>query len=224
MDGADRPGGPERTGDQGGDPPAALSAAVDALRRGEGGEDAARVLHDAFHDRLLSYFRHHGCTTEDARDLTQETFLKIYRSIATFRGESAFSTWVYVIARNVRWKRAARPPVAEESPEELPAALEPVADEPDPVVVIGRRELWTLVLEAIARLPARQRQCMVLRIVRGLSYEQVATVMNISINSVKAHLHQGRSRLQELLAAAGDDRSGPGGERPAGDREPGEPR
>lgn len=224
MDGADRPGGPARSGPEGGDPPAAVAAAIEALRRGEGGEEAARVLHDAYHDRLVSYFRRHGCPAEDAHDLTQETFLKIYRSIATFRGESAFSTWVYVIARNVRWKRWARAPAAEESPEELPAALEPVADEPDPVTVIGRRELWTLVLRAIARLPARQRQCMVLRIVRGLSYEQVATVMNISINSVKAHLHQGRTRLQELLASAGDDRAPTAGAGPAGDGEPGEPR
>lgn len=184
-----------------------MAAAVEALRRGERCEESARIVHDAYHDRLLRYFQRHGRTPEDARDLTQETFLKIYRSIGRFRGDSAFSTWVYVIARNVLLKRAAHGPAEEDSPAELPAALEPVSDEPDPVTVIGRRQLWTLVLEAVAQLPARQRQCMVLRVVRGLSYEQVATVMDISINSVKAHLHQGRTRLQELLARTEDAES-----------------
>lgn len=192
-------GGAERSGGRSGEP-RSLAAAVEALRRGERCEESARIVHDAYHERLQRFFRRHGRTLEDARDLTQETFLKIYRSIGTFRGDSAFSTWVYAIARNVLLKRTAHGPAEEEIPEELPAALEPVSDEPDPVTGIGRRQLWTLVLGAIAQLPARQRQCMVLRVVHGLSYEQVATVMNISINSVKAHLHQGRTRLQELLA------------------------
>jgi RNA polymerase sigma-70 factor (ECF subfamily) len=188
-----------------------VAAAIEALRHGGGCEESARILHDAYHDRLYRYFVSRGCSAEDARDLTQDTFLKIYRGIGTFRGDSAFGTWVWVIARNVLLKSAARGPAREATPEELPAALEPVADEPDPVVVIGNRQLRALVLRAFERLPARQRQCMVLRVVRGLSYGQVATVMSISINSVKAHLHQGRTRLQELLAPTGAGR--PGGPR-----------
>ncbi len=185
-----------------------MAAAIEVLRRGERCEESARIVHEAYHDRLHRYFLSHGRSAEDARDLTQDTFLKIYRGIGTFRGDSAFGTWVWVIARNVLLKSAARGRGEEASPEELPPAFEPVAEEPDPVVVIGRRQLHSLVLRSFERLPARQRQCMVLRVVRGLSYEQVATVMNISVNSVKAHLHQGRTRLQELLAPAGDERPG----------------
>lgn len=185
-----------------------MDAAIEVLRRGERCEESARILHDAYHKRFHRYFLSHGCSAEDARDLTQDTFLKIYRGIRTFHGDSAFSTWAWAIARNVLLKFKAGKPAEEESPEDLPPKLEPVADEPDPVVVIGRRQLEALVLRSFERLPARQRQCMVLRYVHGQSYEQVATVMNISINSVKAHLHQGRTRLKELLANAGDKAPG----------------
>lgn len=197
-------GGAGQTGGGSGGPAPTLEVAIERLRRGERCEESARVVHDAFHDRLLRYFQRRGRTIEEARDLTQETFLKIYRSIGSLRGDSAFGGWVWTIARNVLLKRVARVPAREESSEDLPAALEPVADEPDPVAVIGRQEHWALVLRAMARLPARQRQCMVLRVVKGLTYDQVASVMSISINSVKAHLHQGRARLKKLLAEAGN--------------------
>lgn len=195
-----------RGGEQGSDdrrsahPDAAAAAAVEALRRGEGTEENARVLHDLYHPRLRSFFSRRVRSDPDVQDLTQETFLKIYSNIGRYRGESRFSTWVFAIARNVllNWSARRRPgePVAAEAASDG----EPAGDEPDPETLVRDRELRELVLRTIEVLPPRQRQCMVLRVVRSLKYEQIATVMGISVNSVKAHLNQGRNRLEELFS------------------------
>jgi RNA polymerase sigma-70 factor (ECF subfamily) len=196
---------------------------VEDLRRGVRPEDAARLLHDYFHPRLRAFFGRRVRSVQDVQDLTQETLVKIYSNIGTYRGDSRFGTWVFAIARNVLLKwRARRPPeeVAGEGP--APAGSEPAAVEPDPEAVAGERERRALMLGAIELLPERQRQCMVLRVVHALSYDQIATVMGISINSVKPPLHQGRARLQELIASAaravprllGDDPAASPGEAP----------
>ena len=176
-------------------------AAVEALRRGERTEENARVLHDLFHHRLRAFFSGRVFSNQDVQDLTQETFIKVYSNIGRYRGESRFSTWVFAIARNVLLKWSAR-----RRPEEAvvgaaaPDGAEPVADDPDPEAVASDRELRELIRRTIEVLPQRQRQCMVLRVVQGLKYEQIATVMGISINSVKAHLNQGRNRLEALFS------------------------
>lgn len=180
-------------------PDALATAAIDALRRGEHTEENARVLHDVYHRRLRAYFSRRVNSNQDVQDLTQETFIKVYSNIGRYRGESRFSTWVFAIARNVLLKWGAR-----RRPEESIAGgadadgAELAAGNPDPEAIARDRELREVVRRAIEVLPPRQRQCMVLRVVQGLKYEQVATVMGISINSVKAHLNQGRNRLEEL--------------------------
>jgi RNA polymerase sigma-70 factor (ECF subfamily) len=201
-----------------GNPDAAAAAAVEALRRGVRPEENARLLHDLYHPRLRAYFARRVRSPHDVADLTQETFIKIYSHIEAYRGDSRFSAWVFAIARNVllRW-RARRPP--EETAGDGPSAgAEPAAAEPDPEALAGERERQALLRRAIALLPPRQRQCMVLRMVHRLRYEQIAAVMGISVNSVKPHLNQGRMRLQELLAEAahevsrlGDDPDAAGG-------------
>lgn len=218
-----RRGGEQNSGGhRGAHPDAAATAAVEALRRGERTEENARVLHDLYHHRLRAFFSRRVNSNQDVQDLTQETFIKVYSNIGRYRGESRFSTWVFAIARNVLLKWSAR-----RRPEEAvtgDAARdedEHAAADPGPEAVARDRELRELLRRAIDVLPQRQRQCMVLRVVHGLKYQQIATVMGISINSVKAHLNQGRNRLDELFSETvralpgwlPDDRDGDGGGR-----------
>lgn len=218
-----RPGGEQGAGsDPGGGPDAAAAAAVEALRRGTRPEENARLLHDLYHPRLRAYFARRVRSPQDVADLTQETFIKIYRHIGAYRGDSRFSAWVFAIARNVLLKWRARRPPEEAAGDGPPAGAEPAAAEPDPEALAAERERQALLRRAIALLPPRQGQCMVLRVVHRLRYEQVAAVMGISVNSVKAHLNQGRTRLQELLSGAahevarwlGDDPGAAGGGAP----------
>lgn len=188
----------------GADLDSAAAAAIESLRRGDRVEDSARALHDLLHPRLRAYFGRRVRSREDVLDLTQETLLKVYSGIGGFRGESRFTAWAFAIARNVWLDWCARRPREEPAdlgPEASPAG-EPVAGDPDPEALADERERWALVERAIELLPRRQRQCMVLRVIHRLSYEQVATVMAISVNSVKAHLHQGRTRLEALVSGA----------------------
>lgn len=176
------------------------AAAVEALRRGESREEHARVLHAVYHPRLRAFFARRVRSNRDVQDLTQETFIKIYSNIGSYRGDSRFSAWVFVIARNVLLKWSARRRPEEAGGDTMANVAEPAAAAPDPEAVARDRELRSLVRKAIDCLPERQRQCMVLRVVQDLKYGQIATVMGISINSVKAHLNQGRNRLHELLS------------------------
>jgi len=195
-----------RGGEQGlggprvGNPDAAAAAAVEALRRGERTEANARLLHDLYHPQLRAFFSRRVRSSHDVQDLTQETFIKVYSNVGRYRGESRFSTWVFAIARNVQLSWSARRRPEDAAGGAGPAGSEPAAAEPDPETAAGAREMQALVRRAIELLPQRQRQCMVLRVVHGLKYEQIATVMGISVNSVKAHLNQGRNRLHELLS------------------------
>ncbi len=187
---------------RGGELDAAVAAAIEELRRGSGTEDDACVLHDYFHPRLRAFFARRVRPPQDVQDLTQVTFIKIYSNIGRYRGDARFSTWVFAIARNVLRKWRARRPPEEAAGDGAPAGSEPADAEPDPEMHTEERELRALVRQAIDLLPPRQRQCMVLRVVQGLKYQQIATVMGISVNSVKAHLNQGRTRLEELIASA----------------------
>ena len=187
-------------GHRGTHPDETAAAAVEGFRRGERREENARVLHDLYYHRLRAYFSRRGRSSPDVQDLTQETFIKVYSNIGRYRGESRFSTWVFAIARNVLLKWSARRRPEETAGAATSSGSEPAGADPDPESVARDRELRALMLRAIEDLPSRQRQCMVLRVVQGLRYEEIATVMGISINSVKAHLNQGRNRLEALLS------------------------
>ncbi|HVO09935.1 MAG TPA: sigma-70 family RNA polymerase sigma factor [Vicinamibacteria bacterium] len=136
---------------------------------------------------------------EDANDLAQEAFLKAWRAIGRFRGESRFSTWLYRIAVNACLNhRALRRPATEELKDSLPdpgrGALSAVesADE-------SRR-----VREAVARLPERQRATLILKVYQELSHEEVAAVLGSSVGTVKSNLFHALANLRRLLTPSAD--------------------
>jgi RNA polymerase sigma-70 factor (ECF subfamily) len=133
---------------------------------------------------------------EDASDMAQEAFLRAYRALAKFRGESAFSTWLYRIAVNTCLNfRAARRPRTEELPESLadplPAAFDQVANEDE-----ARR-----VREAVRRLPEKQRATLILKIYQELTHEEVARILGTTVGTVKANLFHALGNLRRALGA-----------------------
>lgn len=132
----------------------------------------------------------------DASDLAQDAFLKAFRAIGSFRGDSAFSTWMYRIAVNTclnfrSAKRAAR--------EELPETL------PDPRPGIGQRilddEQSRRVREAVTRLPEKQRATLILKVYNELTHDEVAKILGSSVGTVKANLFHALANLRKMLAA-----------------------
>jgi RNA polymerase sigma-70 factor (ECF subfamily) len=131
---------------------------------------------------------------EDANDLAQEVFLRAWRSIGRFRGDSAFSTWLYRIGVNacLNYRALKRVPT-QELPEALPdpdrGALARAEDEDD-----VRR-----VRAAVARLPEKQRATVILKVYHDLSHEEVASVLGSSVGTVKSNLFHALGNLKRLL-------------------------
>jgi RNA polymerase sigma-70 factor (ECF subfamily) len=132
----------------------------------------------------------------DASDLAQEAFLKAYKAISRFRGDSAFSTWIYRIAVNTCLNfRAAR---------KLPS--EPLADDvPDRgrgvVARLEHEELSEQVRQAVSRLPEKQRATLILKIYHDLTHEEVAAILGSSVGTVKANLFHALGNLRKAMAA-----------------------
>jgi RNA polymerase sigma-70 factor (ECF subfamily) len=166
---------------------------VEACRRGD---------REAFDQLVLRYQRdiYRLCYRyvnhpEDANDLAQEVFLKAWRAMGRFRGESRFSTWLYRIAVNACLNyRALRRPQTRELAESLPdpgRGAESAVESEDE----SRR-----VREAVARLPERQRATLILKVYHELSHEEVAGVMGTSVGTVKSNLFHALANLRRLLS------------------------
>jgi RNA polymerase sigma-70 factor (ECF subfamily) len=138
---------------------------------------------------------------EEASDLTQEVFLRVYRHLGTFGGRSSLKTWIFRIAINhcrdrlSRWRPLTTPigsdvgegEVAYPDPGRGPEELAVAADE-------GRR-----VTAGLARLPQAFREAVVLRDIEGLSYEEIAEVLGVRIGTVRSRIARGREQLRILL-------------------------
>ncbi|HWX24021.1 MAG TPA: sigma-70 family RNA polymerase sigma factor [Vicinamibacteria bacterium] len=131
----------------------------------------------------------------DANDMAQEAFLRAFRAIGKFRGDSAFSTWLYRIAVNTCLNfRSARKPEPSELPDSLPDRSETAAES------VERDEMQERVRGAVVRLPEKQRATLILKIYHDLTHEEVARILGSSVGTVKANLFHALGNLRRLLA------------------------
>ena len=140
----------------------------------------------------------------EAEDLTQEAFLQLHRKIATFRGDSAFSTWLHRLAINVVLMQLRKKGLSLIS---LDEAMEPTADD-SPSRSFGAPDLALsgavdrLVLErAVAELPAGYRLIFILHDVEGFEHNEIAAMLDCSIGNSKSQLHKARLKLRDALRA-----------------------
>lgn len=143
----------------------------------------------------------------EAEDLTQEVFIKVYRSIKRFRGEAAFSTWLYRITVNTCLdsldKRQRRPqPVDSDFTEAEEIHLTHLGQpwETSPEQAVLRRELLECIRETMMALQARERLLLTLRDVQGLEYQKIADILNISMSALKMRIHRARLAFRQIFA------------------------
>jgi RNA polymerase sigma-70 factor (ECF subfamily) len=142
---------------------------------------------------------------EDAADALQDCFLQAYRHLDQFRGAARFSTWLVRIAVNAALQQrrdrdgAASLDELMAAGEFMPARLHPW--HPSPEQLYGRQELRRLVEQAVAALPEPYRAVLVLRDLEGLSAEETAAALGLTVPAVKSRLHRARLVLREYLAA-----------------------
>lgn len=149
---------------------------------------------------------------EEARDLTQETFLRAFQNISRFRGDADLKTWLYRIAINQarnrwRWWRRRRRDVtvsldAQDGQREQPlsASLRAVGNNPEQETLARERE--TSLRVALRSLSRPYREAVILRDVEGLSYEEIAVALEISTGTVKSRLSRGRLELRRILGSS----------------------
>ena len=170
---------------------------LEACRRGD--REAFRALYDTYKDRVYSiayYFFH--ADADAASEVTQQVFLKLMRELTRFRGDAAFSTWLYRLVVNacVDRSRSRRKDAVGEDP----VVLERLATHPSHEEFFARREVAESVQRAIATLPGKLRAAILLRYFEDLSYADMAAALNCSIGTVASRLSRGHRLLAKKLA------------------------
>lgn len=162
-----------------------------------------------YEKRVFNLIYRHINDYDDAADLTQETFINAYRAFGRFRGDSKVYTWLCQIALNAcknrfRQRDRARPltgPSLDEPAEEGSGASP--RDLPDwthaPDCIFERKELGQQIQVAIAALPLDYRTVVILRDLQGLTYQEIAEVTGLTLETVKTRLHRGRLMLRRRL-------------------------
>ena len=147
---------------------------------------------------------------EDAADMTQETFIKAYNSLSSFRGDSKFSVWLYRIATNVCLdflrSRSRKPTVSLSVEDDDGEEVElDIADESQsPERLLERGLTRDAVRRGLNALSPEYRQILLLREIQGLSYEEIADVLTLEVGTVKARIFRARKRLCAFLLADGN--------------------
>ena len=140
---------------------------------------------------------------EDAEDVLQDTFLRAYRGIKSFKGNSTFSTWIYRITANsalMRLRKRQLPTVSIDDADEREAPINIADWAPGPVEQMLNQETQAAMTEAIEALPPEFRQVFVLRDIEELSNAEVAEILDLSVAAVKSRLHRARLKVRNRLA------------------------
>jgi RNA polymerase sigma-70 factor, ECF subfamily len=179
-------------------------ALVTALSQGS--EDAYEILIQRYQQPVYSLVCRLMNDPSDAPDIVQEVFLKVFRNIGAFRGSSSLKTWIYRIAVNEaynhrRWFcRHQRQEVALGFEEGTPNYAGGMTDNGrSPFEQAADHETRALVEQALEKLNPKFRAAVVLRDIEDLSYEDIATVLDVSLGTVKSRIMRGREALRKIL-------------------------
>lgn len=169
-----------------------------------GDTDAFEKLVKRYEMRVYHFVLKSLRDPEDALDIAQETFLRVYRNLSLFRGQSSFSTWIFSIASNLcidfvrKQKRRGRhiPSVNEDSPE-----MQNLTDDRfDPVARAEKREVVREIDRALSAITPDLREIFLLREVAGMSYQEIADTLDIELGTVKSRIARARAALAKELS------------------------
>ncbi len=185
-------------------------ALVDRIRQGDAGaynEMVARYWDRIFH-RVYQLLKNH----EDAEEVTQDAFVRAHRGLENFRGDSSFSTWLFQIATNLAhnrywywWRRKREYSFSLDhsigSDHDLSLADVLAAEEQNPCDESMTKELSTRVADCLPKLSPKHREILEMRIQQNLSYEEIASKLNISVGTVKSRIARARESLKAEMGA-----------------------
>lgn len=176
-------------------------------------EAAFNALVRMYEQRVFALLTRMTGSRAEAEDLAQEVFVQVFKAIGLFRGESKLSTWIYRIAVNLsknrskylRVRHAGQQEQLDTLDERLPVAEASrgnVAPTARPDELVAGRQLERIVQQAILELEPSFRECLVLRDIEDLTYEEIATITGLPDGTVKSRIHRARAQLKELVERA----------------------
>ena len=182
-----------------------------ALLRAQGGDEGAfqELVENNQRKVYGLVMRMLSCNRETAADLSQEVFMRVFRGLGSFDGRALFTTWLHKITLNViisevrrrramkrdRWTYSIDAPI--QVFDDL--HIEPGSNERDPADRAHHQEISIAVKAAVAELPDEFRECVLLRDMQGLSYEEISEVLELAPGTVRSRIHRGRLILQKKL-------------------------
>lgn len=181
---------------------------VDRFRGGDAG--AFEQLVTRYWDRIYGMVHQLLRNQQDAEEVTQDAFIRAHRGLVNFRGDSAFSTWLYQIATNLArnrywywWRRKRDKSISFDAPvsgdnDTTLAELIP-AEQETPEDATVTQEFVNRIAECMDKLNEKHREILVLRNVRNLAYEEIAEILGISVGTVKSRIARARESLREQL-------------------------
>ena len=174
-----------------------------AARAAKGDESAFEEIVDTYQHMVYNLCITKLGSREDALDVSQDTFLRVYRAIGDFRGQSKLSSWIYRICLNCiadhQRKKKSTIPIEKDSDGEggLDVADESVDADPEYTAVKNERQ--RAVRKAIMSLPDEARQLIVLREFEGYSYSEIAEITGVEVGTVKSRLNRAREKIKKYL-------------------------
>lgn len=170
-------------------------------------DDAAfREVVTRYKTKIYNYIYRMTGSSEDAEDLTQEVFIRMYMSIDSFRGQSSLNTWLFRIAGNLcidRFRRTKNrtPAFSLDEPIGDAAQAHEVADTSyEPHRLLESGEMADQIQEALGKLPEKLRAALLLHDIEGMPYEEIAQVAGCPLGTVKSRLFNARMQLRQLLS------------------------
>ncbi len=172
----------------------------------EGDKKAFNLLVLKYQNRVTNIVSRYIKNNGDVADVTQEAFIKAYRALPNFRGDSAFYTWLYRIAvnsaKNYLVSQSRKPPASDVDAQEAEFyegadALHEIAS---PESKLLTKEIETALLRAIDRLPDELRVAITLREMEGMSYEEIAQIMSCPVGTVRSRIFRARETIDTVIA------------------------
>jgi RNA polymerase sigma-70 factor (ECF subfamily) len=166
----------------------------------QGDPDALKEIFDQYHKKVYRIAYGVVRQREEALDIVQEVFIKLYRSIRSFKGKSKFYTYLYRMTMNTaidHSRKMGRSPFSSLEGMEGFQPSEGIERRPDSILF--HKELEERLKVALEKLPTDQKTALIFREVEELSYQEIAETMGCSIGTVMSRLHYARKRIQELL-------------------------
>ena len=168
-----------------------------------GDKSAFEMLSRRYEDRLFNTVYRLMGNVEDAEDVVQETFINAYQSLASFKGDSQFFTWLYRIAFNtaVSHKRKQKGTLSIDASRNGEAGIEPLdrSEHNQPGRAMDRAEDERRIQAALNRLSLEHRVVLVMKDMEGQKYEAIAEILQVPIGTIRSRLHRARLELRELL-------------------------